>query len=495
MEDGLGFGSSSNLPLVLMEDWSGNLVFAQPVIDPQQKAAERAARSTSKARSRGSRQSRGSAGGSTAAGDNTTLIVDAEAFETDDQYDNETSDGGDTTDSLPDEDMPSPPDVIPFSLAAAGLEANNAAFGVTTVDEAALARDLGLPLADARQLLERARAEEQQSIVGGVSNMTMDGTTPFAKDEEQLLTESHSVGTPSGMDADTGASMSQTRATTSPGEDTGSSGVNSAGSPGSAAFSTGAPTGGIPTMGSFAPDVANPERVAVIDGTGKSAPSPFMRQGMARTKAAKNRIKKRVFGQSPSASPAGHPRYSSLPLSNRFRGSSLHPTESFEREDTPSDVEMMVEPISLDDVLDINALHHYTQDMDHQNTPAHDGHEPPRNLRNLQRWERVPITTFRRSRHTGDATDSTPQSQQGPFRGAFSSPSMASTLAGATSGPHGYPHGMIVSPVIEAVNDQDYHTESPGRRRKIRKPASHKRSVARTRTSSLGPPPPLNLGR
>ena len=502
--DEFGFGSASNLPLVLMEDWSGNLVFAQPVMEPEEKP--RPSRATSKSRSKGSRRSgKGSkaSSGSTINGEGPALLVDAEAFETEgDIYDDGMSDGGDTTDSLPEEDMPSPPDIIPFSLAAAGLEANNAAFGVTTVDEAALARDLGLPLADARHLLERARAEEQQHILGGVSGLSMDNDIVMSEPLAGLPMPLDSMQNPF-VFADTGSQeqsrTSSTSLTTPPVHDALSPDGIGAISP---AASANGPIG-IPLMGSFTRDAADPERVAVIDGTGKAAPSPFVRRGLARGRSRgtdRGSIKKRTFGQSPAASPVGRPRYSSVPASSRFgsmRGSPMHPNmrhEPFEREDTPSDVEIMIEPISIDDVLDVDALHHYTHDIDHQ--AISESHEPPRHLRNLQRWERVPITTFRRSRHTGDATIPSPshQAAAGPFRGSFSSPSMASTLAGASTGPLGYPHGMIVSPILEAVHEQSYNHEMQPRRRKTRKPTSNG-TLARNRTSSLGSMPPLNLGR
>lgn len=502
MNDEFGFPSASDLPLVLMEDWSGNLVFAQPVIEAEDKA--RPSRGTSKSRSKGSKRSgKGSKGssGSTINGEGPALLVDAEAFETEgDGYDDGMSDGGDTTDSLPEEDMPSPPDIIPFSLAAAGLEANNAAFGVTTVDEAALARDLGLPLADARHLLERARAEEQQHILGGVSNLNVDADTVMSDVSNIQSTPFDTMHAPNVGSNPALQNQSRTSSaslSTPPVMDAVSPGAQAVASPApSAALSTNAPIG-LPLMGSFARDAADPERVAVIDGTGKTAPSPFVRRGAA---CGRSSVKKRTFGQSPAASPVGRPRYSSVPASSRFgsmRGSPLHPNlrhEPFEREDTPSDMEVMVEPISIDDVLDVDALHHYTHDMDHQAMP--DTHDPPRHLRNLQRWERVPITTFRRSRHTGDATALSPgqQSNVGPFRGSFTSPSMASTLAGASTGPLGYAHGMMVSPILEAVHEQSYSHDMRPRRQKNRKHTSNG-TLARNRTSSLGSMPPLNLGR
>lgn len=508
MNDEFGFGAPSDLPLVLMEDWSGNLVFAQPVIDSEEKP--RPSRAASKSRSKGSRRSgKGSkaSSGSTINGEGPALLVDAEAFETEgDAYDDGMSDGGDTTDSLPEEDMPSPPDIIPFSLAAAGLEANNAAFGVTTVDEAALARDLGLPLTDARHLLERARAEEQQQILGGVSGLTMETDVAMADPMSLHSVPLDSLQNHFGPTDPAIQSQSRTSSAsllTPPVLDAASPVGTVAASPApSATASTSGPIG-VPLMGSFTCDAADPERVAVIDGTGKNAPSPFVRKGLARGRSRpldRGSVKKRTFGQSPAASPLGRPRYSSVPASSRFgtvRGSPLHPNmrhEPFEREDTPSDMEIMVEPISIDDVLDVDALHHYTHEMDGQ--ASSDSHDPPRHLRNLQRWERVPITTFRRSRHVGDPTLASPaqQSPAGPFRGSFSSPSMASTLAGASTGPLGYAHGMIVSPILEAVHEQSYNHEMQPRRRKGRKPTSNG-TLARNRTSSLGSMPPLNLGR
>jgi hypothetical protein len=509
MDDDFGFGPSSNLPLVLMEDWSGNLVFAQPVIDAQEQARQN--RGPSKSRSKGSRFSgKGSKGssGSTINGEGPALLMDAEAFETEgDGFDDDMSDGGDTTDSLPEEDMPSPPDIIPFSLAAAGLEANNAAFGVTTVDEAALARDLGLPLADARHLLERARAEEQQhghsNANGGspgAEGLTAAGIADVAPLDGQNVLSQVPTSVTNNTDSNESSRHSSSALVTTPMYEDRSPGLSTAVSPAPSA-SLGA---GLPIMGSFMQDVADPERIAVIDGTGKTAPSPFIRRTVTRGRSKgtdRSSIKKRAFGRSPAASPVGRPRYSSVPASSRFgsmRGSPLHPStrnEPFEREDTPSDMEMMVEPISLDDVLDVDAMHHYTHEIDHTNG-ALEGHELPRHLRNLQRWERVPITTFRRSRHHGEAIVGSPGQQPpaGPFRGSFTSPSMASTLAGASTGPLGYPHGMIVSPILEAVHEQPYRDESQTKRRKGRKPALNG-TLARNRTSSLGSMPPLNLGR
>jgi hypothetical protein len=503
-DDGFGYGSASNLPLVVMEDWSGNLVFAQPVINQDDRAdRHKESRSTSKSRSKGSRQSgrgsKGSLGTSTINGEGPALLVDAEAFETEgdaDDFDEYASDGGDTTDSLPEEDMPSPPDIIPFSMAAAGLEANNAAFGVTTVDEAALARDLGLPLADARQLLERARAEEQHQILGGVSELSMNGDDVAMLDAaENNLLQLVQEASPSPQEPETWPRPQAALIT--PAREIPSPGINSVTS---VSTPSNAPPPGIPMMGSFTPDVANPERLAVIDGTGKTAPSPFIRRGIARgrTKGSdRSRLKKRTLGESPAASPAGRPRYSSVPASNRFgsmRGSPMHSNlgrEPFDREDTPSDMEMMIEPISIDDVLDADALHHYTHELDQ--AAGLDGHEP-RQLRNLQRWERVPITTFRRSRNAGEvfASPSAQQTSSGPFRGTFTSPSMTSTLAAGThAGSLAYAHGMMVSPVLEAVNE-DSVDENRARRRKDRKIAKNG-GMARNRTSSLGSMPSFNL--
>ncbi|KAJ9118523.1 hypothetical protein QFC24_006177 [Naganishia onofrii] len=536
---GLG---DSEMPLVLMEDWSGNLVFAQPRISAEGGSNSRS--STSVSREKEKRRSRkGSGTGSTTNGEGPVLLVDEGALEEWDE--NVFDDGGDaydgdTTDSLPDEDMPSPPNLMSFSgMAVSGVEANNAAaFGVTTVDEAALARDLGVPLADARNLLERARAEEQQQLLGGVSSLSMTGNeepTIMEPSPIDALSVDVSVHGLQALFMDTNPGVSTSSTVTTPN-------TNIEVSPHPAntvptlvtTQSTPPPAGhGFPIMGAFLPEHDHPDRVAVIDGTGKVTPSPFMRRGGPRgrarggsqTGAKGSNVKRQALGASPSTN-GRRPRYSSVPagrghVSDSVRGSPLRRSqrESFDREDTSSDHEDMAEPISLDDVLDISALHHHGHETD-QDEEIYGS----RHLRNLRRWEKVPITTFRRSRNSNapftsstglfaaDGSNPSLNTQgfsHGPTNGAilrptFASPSIASTLAMDSS--TGYP----VSPILEATNqdgprngkashrtDKRSATRDAQKSKKQDQQQPHKTSrnggLVRNRTASAGSMPPLRL--
>lgn len=475
-----GMDSASNLPLVLMEDWTGNLVLAQPVFPddteldaPKSRSRSKGSRSGKGSGSKDSRSNRASIAGSTTNGDGTMLVVDAGATEAEDHdFDEDLGDyDGDTTDSLPEEDMPSPPEIIPFAIATAGIEANNASFGVTTVDEAALARDLGLPLADARQLLEAARLEEQQQLLGGVSSLNVNGGDVEMAD----VFGSDRAANPA-------ASALPIAGTASNPVD-----IDNLASPGpQVAVSA-------PAMGSFVQDAPRPDRVAVIDGTGRSAPSPFVRRthNRGRTKGTdRTPLKQRMIGESPAAL-GRRPRYSSVPTTGRpsFPRSPAPPLTrsraSYDREDTPTDNEALDIPMSLDEVLDATALHPYSPDL----RPTDLSNYNNRQLSNLRRWERVPITTFRRSRNAGDSFSMVPSPTNahiGPFRGAFSNPSMASTLAAGQIDPNGFAHGMVISPVLEAVQEPPTR-HLPHSRRSDKK--------WKNRTASLGSMPALDLGR
>jgi len=487
----IGLEDSADLPLVLMEDWSGNLVFAQPLISDEGPGGRRRRRSGSKSRSRSSRSARGSRTGSTSNGDAPFLLVDPEAIEEEwnEDYDADELDGGDTTDSLPsDEDMPSPPDIGPFSLAAKGLEANNAAFGVTTIDEAALAQDLGVPLEDARNLLERVRAEDAMQLHST-------GEPPVTPGDSAISEGILNVHSPSASTSN-GATISPVPANAVP------------------QFASPAiGSGGVPVMGSFLPECADPGKRAVIDGTNKNTPSPFARKGAlrgrTRGKTGGSAVKKQTLGNV-ATSPLRRPRFSSVPAASRgrFRGapsaSPLHGQGSaFDREDTPSDVDLPAEPISIDDVLDTNALHHHTYESDH---PAElDGHGS-RHMRSLRRWEKVPITTFRRSRinsvdHGGLILSNGPSagysSNNNALRNAMTSPSIGSTLA-SDSHRHNliFSQGMIISPVLHPVDEASADGSSHASRR-MRKKEDRRNKHAATkwmRTSSLGVMPPLDLG-
>ncbi|KAF8478779.1 hypothetical protein JB92DRAFT_3133883 [Gautieria morchelliformis] len=153
----------------------------------------------------------------------------------------------------------------------------------------------------------------------------------------------------------------------------------------------------MPTMGSFEQVSADPKKRAVIDGSKAMVFSPF-----TRTKRAERR-----FGRGRKRSAAGidifpyiskRPRQSSLPGSSR----APLPVDGEEEGDplvqSSPELPLPATSIDLDDVLDVSFL------------GSDDSVEPvtstsgERHLRNLSRWDRVPINTFRRSRtaHMGD---------------------------------------------------------------------------------------------
>lgn len=517
---GLG---EAEMPFVLMEDWSGNLVFAQPRISGEDDGtAPTPSRSNSAShRGKGRRSRKGSGTGSTTNGEGPVLLVDEGADFDEDVFDGDGSDG-DTTDSLPDEDMPSPPNLMAH-LDAAEVH-NAAAFGVTTVDEAALARDLGVPLADARNLLERAHVEEQQQLLGGVSSLSMAGNeeTPLdASPADGLAVAELPVnGSLQGLYMDSSAPPTSSTVTT-PNTNIEVSPHPAHAVPGLTSTQSTPPTvaPGFPVMGSFLPEHDHPDRVAVIDGTGKITPSPFMRRGLPRgrarggsqTGAKSGIVKRQALGASPSTN-GRRPRYSSVPagrghVSDSVRGSPLRlvPRESFDGEDTSSDHDDLAEPIALDDVLDTSALHHHGHESDHNEEIYGSRH-----LRSLRRWEKVPITTFRRSRNSNApftsstglfaADGSNPaagfhQPNGSILRPSFTSPSIATTLAMDASS--AYPE----SPIMEATDMDERsrnHKRAGGKESKRskkqdpRKP-SRNGGLMRNRTSSAGSMPPLRL--
>lgn len=518
---GLG---ETEMPFVLMEDWSGNLVFAQPRISGEGEDNRPSnSRSTSASNSRKEKRSRKDSGtGSTTNGEGPVLLVDEGAME---DFDENVFDGdgydGDTTDSLPDEDMPSPPNLMSFTTHVGGVEAHNAAaFGVTTVDEAALARDLGVPLADARNLLERARAEEQQQLLGGVSSLSMEGN-------EEAILDGSPVDVLATVDISTNGSfqalfvdnpgVSTSSTVTTPNTNIEVSPHPAHAVPGLASTQSTPPsvTPGFPIMGSFLPEHNHPDRVAVIDGTGKVTPSPFMRRGGPRGRThggsqiggKSGNMKRQAMGASPSMN-GRRPRYSSVPagrghISDSVRGSPLRlaQRESFDGEDTSSDHEDMAEPIALDDVLDTSALHHHGHESDHTEEIYGSRH-----LRSLRRWEKVPITTFRRSRNSnapfttttglfadGNGPTAFPHPSGAILRPSFASPSIATTLA--------MDHSTVYpdSPVLEASSQDGRNgrrgngKESKRSKKQDSRKTSRNGGLMRNRTSSTGSMPSLRL--
>jgi hypothetical protein len=347
-----------------------------------------------------------------------------------------------------------------------------------------------VPLEDARHLLERVRAEDAMQAHTA-------GEPPVTPGDSAISEGILNVQSPS-------ASVSNS-ATISP--------IPAHAVP---QFTSPAIGSGVPIMGSFLPECADPGKRAVIDGTGKNTPSPFARKGVlrgrTRGKVGGSAVKKQTLGNV-ATSPLRRPRFSSVPAASRGRfrsgpsASPLHGQGSaFDREDTPSDVDLPAEPISIDDVLDTDALHHHTYESDHLGEL--DGHGS-RHMRSLRRWEKVPITTFRRSRinsvdHDGlgnpilsNGSSAAHPSNNNFLRNAMTSPSVGSTLASDTHRSNLiFSQGMIISPVLHPVDEASADGSNQASRRMRRKEDRRNKHAGTKwmRTSSLGGMPPLDLG-
>ncbi|KAJ1306674.1 hypothetical protein OPQ81_007668 [Rhizoctonia solani] len=157
-----------------------------------------------------------------------------------------------------------------------------------------------------------------------------------------------------------------------------------------------------PVMGSFG-RTGDRRRAAIIDGNA-AVPSPFAARRRRRSDSWKSGRKH--FGSKSDIFPmlARRARGNSNATSASARSSFHFPTTETEL-DMDMDMDMeesCTEPFGLDDVLDFSnvsddhALHH----------PSHVGgptDEDEAHLRSLDRWDRVPMGTFRRTRETHDA--------------------------------------------------------------------------------------------
>ncbi|CDZ98076.1 hypothetical protein [Phaffia rhodozyma] len=174
-----------------------------------------------------------------------------------------------------------------------------------------------------------------------------------------------------------------------------------------------------PVMGSFFPTSAPVGGLTnvIIDGvsrTGVQTPSPFERRGGrgrgsirgrdrgrgrgrgGSTTSGKKRIKQEAKTHNPfSPGPTKRARFGSAPApANNSSSLRRHPSL---REETPSSPEPELPPINLEDVVDSSFLYHSTnaeQPMSSASDQAPNSlHD--KSLRNLSRWDRIPIGTFR----------------------------------------------------------------------------------------------------
>jgi hypothetical protein len=416
------------------------------LVQPKPEDVER-----SRSRSRGERRSR--TGGSTTAGEQAQLIVDSEAMDTDSSDDDcdygDDEDGGDTTDSMAEEDMPSLPSVSPERFLAA----------IPTGQETALAQDLGVSLEEAAELLAKGREQEMLAMASAAA--------AAVAESEAAMMDVDVSSVPSGTPAEGSAPLLTPALSTTASE------------------SSAAPV--VPFMGSFRPLVNDPGSHAVIDGSSKDTPSPFTRRrarprgnstSTAASASSKPR-KERVAPYSPYGTP-GKTRYSSIPGHPRYIAAVAAAQRlqmqhvCGDREDTPSEPESDPEPMSLEDMLDASMLVHQSFDGV-GDVPGGEEH-----LRHLIRFDRVPVSTYRQRNYNfaGNASrDRTRPIANGALSPQSSVPNhlfsptasrRASTLTETLAGPAGVGGRLMVSPLLNPV-DHEHSSLSRKSRRKERR--------------------------
>ncbi len=414
-------------PLVLMENWDGQFVLVQP------RQSRRRERGT------GSRTA-GSIGESTSAsaGEQHLLIDDDANDHSDTSADwsgvEDNDDGGDTTDSMAEEDMPvldSPAlDQIigqqmtnPPQYNMAMLPHPNPFFEALGSFEAAL---------------EAVVASNPSIVITDVAVTSPSGSTPSTT---SATTPGITPGlTPGAAGPIIPQLLPMTPVTSPP------SGVPSAG----------------PVMGTF--KVSNePCESAVIDGSKTTTKSPFTRRRRHKSSDSGSvSAKRRPRVGDPFSPVVKKTRYSSIPGHPRYiaaRRAAQALMDPLDRETTPSEEE---NAFSLDDMLNIPG-----NDMD---ATVDDPQSPE--LRHLFRFDKIPVSTYmRRNFSSGSRNRTAPNTpSQGSFSLASSSgrtPNVGGVgLSGTLAGPLPYPASrMLISPVLQPTEGQALPMSRKERRR------------------------------
>ncbi|OCF56440.1 hypothetical protein L486_06384 [Kwoniella mangroviensis CBS 10435] len=412
--------------LVLMENWDGQFVLVQP-------RHER-----SRSRHRGDKGSRtaGSVSGSTVVSgtDQAALLIDPDAddgeFDTDeDSYwsgQSDEDDGGDTTDSMAEEDMP-------------------------MLDSPALNELMEVQMAEAvlRMAVENG---EMPLLDAGPSITVTDSTAP---------------------DSQTPALSTTSSAGPIPGP-------SSAAPP-----QTPAPQG--PVMGTFHPTTDDPAQHCVIDGTGGDTKSPFTHRRRSRRnrdvasvasskRSQEERKRKNSTATNDPFSPASthavfglnkKARYSSIPGHPRYvaaRRAAEALCDPNDRETTPTDSD---EAFSLEDMLETSVLMHEMEE--HQNGNGHGDDQDAEHLRHMIRFDRVGVSTYlRRNFGSSGIIDQASPNGNGSARGngGYVGGQLDDTLVGPMGGGR-----LLVSPVLGPTNHQQARREKKKKRKAAMTPA------------------------
>lgn len=402
-------------PLILMENWDGQFVLVQP--------------RHSRRRERGSCTA-GSVGESTSASaGEQQLLVDEDANETDTASDwsgvDDDCDGGDTTDSMAEEDMP-------------------------VLDSPALDEIIGQQLASGQFDLSMLPHPNPFIEALEASNPSIVITDVNAETPLMSTGSSTSATTPA---VATGPNLPQLLP------------VTPVTSPPSAAPMMG------PVMGNFIVS-EEPCESAVIDGSKTTTKSPFTRRRRHKSSDSGSVVSKRrtrIGSGDPYSPVVKKSRYSSIPGHPRYiaaRRAAQAIIDPLDRETTPSDDEQNA--FSLEDMLDPSMLPMNDMDSNSNNPQSPE-------LRHLFRFDKVPVSMYMRRNFSSASRNRTapPTPSQETF--SFTSP-MGRTpnvggvgLSGTLAGPLAHPASrMLISPLLQPT-DADPIPLSRKERRRARK--------------------------
>lgn len=408
---------SGDQPLILMENWDGQFVLVQP------------RHSRRRERGSGSRTA-GSVGESTtASAGEQQLLVDEDANDTDSSVDwsgvDDGDDGGDTTDSMAEEDMP-------------------------VLDSPALDEIIGQQLASGQfdlsmlphpnPFIEALEASNPSIVITDVS-----ADTPLLSGSSSSTTSAPTPGVSAGPML---PQLLPVTPVTSP--------------------PNGFPMFG-PVMGTFAVS-GEPCESAVIDGSKTTTKSPFTRRRRHKSSdsgSVTSKRRTRVGASDPFSPVVKKTRYSSIPGHPRYiaaRRAAQSLMDPLDRESTPSEEDENA--FSLEDMLDASMLPINDMDSNSANPQSPE-------LRHLFRFDKVPVSMYMRRNFSSASRNRTAPptpSQQETF--AFTSPVGRPLnvggvgLSGTLAGPLAHPASrMLISPLLQPTEGEPIPLSRKERRR------------------------------
>lgn len=428
---GSNVATGSDQPLVLMENWDGQFVLVQPRNDRSHRR-NRGSQSAS-----GSRTA-GSVGESTSlsAGEN-NLIVDPDADSDDSSgwsgMDDDEDDGGDTTDSMCEDDMP-----VLNSPALDQIVAQQMANGFELDLDFIASLPLPASLIETATAMMESSKEAQEAALANPSIVITDPSGEGVSPGLSSASPASSAQTPAVLEtvpemAAPPVMLPQTLPMAPP------------------------PPPVAPVMGVFSVS-DEPCAHAVIDGSKTTTKSPFTRRrrhapsetgSVGPSKRRSSRVS--ANGGDPFSPAVKKTRYSSIPGHPRYIAArrAAQIVDPLDRDTTPSEEE---EAFSLDDMLDASMLPMNELESTTPQSPE---------LRHLFRFDKVPVSMYMRRNFSSASRNRT----QPPAPALFS-PQRDQGLTGTLAGPLAHPASrMLISPLLQPANEPMSRKE----RRKARK--------------------------